>query len=240
MKSKNLRRAIKKLPTISVSLLNCDLANLKNIVKKLESLDINVLHLDIMDGSFVPNLTFGPPLIKCLRKYTKCFFDVHLMIEQPQKSVQQYINAGAELVVFHYEALDEQKIQNLIFKIKNNNIFCGISIKPKTEVPKIYPYLKYLDLVLVMTVEPGFGGQKILTECVSKIKLLDEYRKKEKLQFLISADGGINENNIREIIKLGCDLPVVGNAIFSVKNFGQKVKIFQSLTKIQKFNSKVK
>ena len=232
MKSKNLKKIIKKLPTISVSLLNSDLANLRNIVKKLESLGVQILHLDVMDGNFVPNLTFGPPVIKCLRKHTECFFDVHLMIQQPQKSLQHYIDAGADLVVFHYEALSEEEIKDLIFKIKSKNVFCGISIKPKTEVKKIFPFLEYLDLVLVMTVEPGFGGQKILSECVSKVKLIDGYRKRKKLQFLISADGGINENNIREIIKLGCDLPVVGNAIFGVKNFSQKIKIFQSLTKI--------
>ncbi len=232
MKNRDLKKIIKNLPTVSVSLLNSDLANLKNIVEKLESLNVQVLHLDVMDGNFVPNLTFGPPVIKCLRKYTKCFFDVHLMIEQPQKSVQEYIDGGANLVVFHYETLSKEEIKNLIFEIKKNNIFCGISIKPKTEVKEICQYLEYLDLVLVMTVEPGFGGQKILIECVSKIKLLDEYRKKEKLRFLISADGGINENNIREIIKLGCDLPVVGNAIFGSKNFQKRVKLFQSLTKI--------
>lgn len=236
MKNKSLKEALRPLPKISVSLLNSDLANLKNVVFKLESAKVKVLHLDVMDGHFVPNLTFGPPVIKALRKYTKCFFDVHLMIEKPQKSFKDYIDAGADLIVFHYESLDEKEIEGLIFEIKKNNIFCGISIKPKTDIKKILSYLKMIDLVLVMTVEPGFGGQRILVDCLDKIKFLKEYRKNNNLDFLISSDGGINKENIKEVISLGCDLPVIGNAIFKYKNFVSNTKFFQSLTKDIKFD----
>ncbi len=236
MRNKSLKEFLKPLPRISVSLLNSDLADLKNVVQKLESAKIKVLHLDIMDGHFVDNLTFGPQIVKSLRKHTRCFLDVHLMIENPQKTFKEYIYSGADLIVFHYESLNEDDIENLIFEIKQNKIFCGISIKPKTDVEKIFSYLKLLDLVLVMTVEPGFGGQKILFDCINKIKILNEYRRDNNLDFLISSDGGINEKNIKEIILLGCDLPVVGNAIFKHKDFVSKTKYILSLTKRIKYN----
>ncbi|MFN3550375.1 MAG: ribulose-phosphate 3-epimerase [Endomicrobiia bacterium] len=236
MKNRSLKKVLKPLPKISVSILNSDLADLKNVVHKLESAGIEVLHLDIMDGHFVDNLTFGPQVVKSLRKHTRCFFDVHLMIENPQKTIKEYIHAGSDLIVFHYESLNKNEIEKLIFEIKQNNIFCGISIKPKTDVKKIINYLKFLDLVLIMTVEPGFGGQKILVDCINKIKILNKYRRENNLDFLISSDGGINEENIKEIILLGCDLPVVGNAIFKHKNFVSKTKYILSLTKKFKYD----
>lgn len=226
-----MKDKIGKLPNISVSLLNSELSNLKEIVKKIEKAGVYILHLDVMDGNFVPNLTFGPPVIKSLRKYTNCFFDVHLMIKNPFESYISYIKAGSDLLTFHYEAVDKKVIKKLISEIKKNGIFCGISIKPQTPVEKTFSYLQFLDLVLVMTVEPGFGGQKILDYCIKKIRVLNEYRKKRNLKYIISADGGINEMNIKEIINLGCDLPVVGNAIFGDKNYISKIKLFQRLTK---------
>lgn len=236
MKNKKIRWVLSPLPQLSVSLLNSDLAMLADTVNKLTSVGIKIIHLDIMDGNFVPNISFGAPVVKSLRKYTTSFFDVHLMINSPQKVYLEYINAGANLIVFHYESIPESQIKNLVRKIKMENTFCGVSIKPKTDVNKILPYLGMIDVVLVMTVEPGFGGQKMLSHCLSKISLLDKYRKQKKLDFLIACDGGVNEDNIVDVIKLGCELPVVGSAIFNNKNFVEKTKFFNLLTKRIKFD----
>jgi len=240
MKNKSLREILLPLPKISVSILNSDLANLYKTVKKLEFVGTKVIHLDVMDGNFVPNLTFGPPVIKSLRKYTKCFFDVHLMVNNPKESFLWYINSGADLIVFHYEVVEKKDIEKLVYEIKNRNVYCGISIKPNTPVNKLLPYLKFVDLVLVMTVEPGFGGQKILSECLSKVKELVKIRQHKKLDFIISCDGGINESNIKDIINLGCELPVVGNAIFCDTDFVKKTKKFNILTKKLEFCKKNK
>ena len=236
MKNRSLRTILSPLPKISVSVLDSDLANLSKIVKKLELAGTKVIHLDVMDGNFVSNLTFGPPVIKSLRKYTKCFFDVHLMVNNPEESFLWYINSGADLIVFHYESVEKKDIKKLVYDIKKHNVFCGISIKPKTPVKKLLPYLKFIDLVLVMTVEPGFGGQKILSECLYKIKELVEINQQKKLDFIISCDGGINENNIKNIIALGCELPVVGHTIFCDTNFVKKTKKFNILTTQLKFD----
>ncbi len=236
MKNKEIIKILSPLPQVSVSVLNSDLAKLADTVVKLNTVGIKVVHLDIMDGNFVPNISFGPSVVASLRKYTKCFFDVHLMIAKPQKSYLEYINAGADLIVFHYEAVKKQaEICQLIRKIKTKGKFCGISIKPKTGVNRILPYLHLVDVVLVMTVEPGFGGQKIIMQCLDKICLLKRYREQRNLNFLISCDGGINEDNIVKVIQLGCDLPVVGSAIFNNKNFVKKTKFFYLLTKKMKF-----
>lgn len=230
MKNKtSLKDILGSLPAISVSLLNSDLANLKETVTKLKDAKVNLIHLDVMDGHFVPNLTFGAPVIKCLRKYTNCIFDVHLMIEQPQKSLHSYIEAGADIIVVHLEAVHKKDLFKILEVTKKNNRFFGISIKPNTNVKKTFDFLPMLDLVLVMTVEPGFGGQKILENCITKIKTLDEYRKEKNLGFLISADGGINEKNLKQIISSGCDIPVIGNAIFSSKDFIKKIKFLNLL-----------
>ena len=236
MKNKTLKEVLSPLPKISVSILNSDFTNLKEVVKKIEEVGFTVLHLDVMDGNFVPNLTFGPPIIKLLREHTKCFFDVHLMVNNPDTTYIWYIDAGANLIVFHYEAVKENKIERLIYDVKKHGVFCGISIKPKTSVEKLEPYFSILDLILVMTVEPGFGGQKILSKCLSKVEKLAEIQKKRKFDFIISCDGGINEENIVDIINLGCELPVVGNAIFGNKNFVKKAKNFYLLTKRLKFD----
>jgi ribulose-phosphate 3-epimerase len=235
MKSKTLRKILYPLPKISVSLLTSDLSNLCYIVKKLEHTGTEVLHLDVMDGNFVPNLTFGPPVIKSLRQHTSCFFDVHLMVSNPKESFLWYINSGADLIVFHYETVKEKDIKKLVYDIKKHNVYCGISIKPNTSVDKLIPYLKIIDLVLIMTVEPGFGGQKFLSKCSSKIKKLVEIRRQKKLDFMISCDGGINENNIVNIISLGCELPVIGSTIFRDDNFVKKTKEFHILTTRLKF-----
>ncbi|MCX7956468.1 MAG: ribulose-phosphate 3-epimerase [Endomicrobia bacterium] len=224
------------VPEIAVSLLDSDLAYLAVIAENLENNGVKIFHLDVMDGHFVKNLTFGPPVIKSLRKYSKVFFNVHLMIENPQRWYTNYIDAGADLIVFHYEALkNKTDIEKLILNIKKLGVACGISIKPKTDIVRIYPFLKLVDLVLVMTVEPGFGGQKILRRCIRKVKQLYQLKQDKNFNFFISCDGGINETNIKEILKLGCDIPVIGNAIFCSEDYTEKVKIFKELTNKLKF-----
>lgn len=231
MKNKSLKEVLSPLPKISLSLLSSDLSDLKNTVRKIEKVGINILHLDVMDGNFVPNLTYGAPLIKCLRKHTNSFFDVHLMIKNPLKFYEFYVQAGANLIIFHYEAVNTKDIKKLILNIKKEKVFCGISVKPSTSVEKLKPYLNIIDCVLVMTVEPGFGGQKMLKKCLEKVKWLSEYRRKNKLNFLIFCDGGINKDNIKIIVELGCDVPVVGNAIFNGGDFVENAKYFYMLTK---------
>ncbi|MEN3013048.1 MAG: ribulose-phosphate 3-epimerase [Endomicrobiia bacterium] len=236
----NLRKILNPLPTIAVSLLDSDLANLATITRKLQKNKVKIFHLDIMDGHFVPNLTFGPPLIKSLRNHTKVFFNVHLMIENPQNYISDYINAGADLIVFHYESVKKRIISQIIGDIKKSKIFCGIAIKPATPIKVLFPFLNIIDLVLIMTVEPGFGGQKIIKSCISKISLLKNYKEANNLDFIISCDGGINEHNLKEILDLGCEIPVMGHAIFSSSDYVKKVKILQRLTNSLKFHKYTK
>jgi ribulose-phosphate 3-epimerase len=218
-------------PQLSVSILNSDMSNLTKTLNLLQKLDIKYVHLDVMDGNFVPNLTFGPAVIKSIRSKTKCILDTHLMIQSPQKTITQYFDAGCDIITFHYESLKESDIFKLIKLIKKHNKLVGISIKPPTSPTKIVKYLNYLDLVLVMTVSPGFGGQKIITSCIKKIQILKNLRDKKGYKYIISADGGINEKNVVEIIKKGCDLPVIGSAIFCSKDIDVKIKFLQSLIK---------
>ncbi len=218
-------------PQMTVSILNSDLLEIKKTLKILDNCGIKFLHLDIMDGNFVPNLTFGPLMIDSIRKNTEFILDTHLMVNCPQKTLQQYIDCGSDIITIHYESLKKSDIINLIRSIKKQNRLAGISIKPKTSPLKILEYMKYIDLVLIMTVEPGFGGQKIIKECLSKIDFFRIYKKEKKLNFIISADGGINEKNVCEIVSRGCDLPVIGSAIFSKKDIKSKIKYFKTLIK---------
>ncbi|MCS7231938.1 MAG: ribulose-phosphate 3-epimerase [Elusimicrobiota bacterium] len=236
----SLKDIIRPLPALAVSLLNSDLADLASVVKKLERIGIKILHLDVMDGHFVPNLTFGPPLIKCLRKHTNAFLTAHLMIENPQDYISQYMDLGINLIIFHYESLHKKMINKLINKIKKSQIFCGISVNPETDIKNIFSFLEMIDLVLIMTVNPGFGGQRIIKKCINKIKALKDYKIKNNLDFVISCDGGINEYNINKVLTSGCEIPVVGNAIFGSSDYIKKVKIFKELTNSLKFHRYLK
>lgn len=223
-------------PQITVSILNSNLVEIGSTIDILATTKIKYLHLDVMDGNFVPNLTFGSAVIKDIRRYLnekglKFVLDTHLMISNPQKMFKEYISAGSDIITFHIETLNKKEIVKTISEIKKNKKLVGLSIKPRTEVRKLIPYLKFLDIVLVMTVEPGFGGQKIIDKCISKIDFLRKFREEKKLRYIISADGGINEKNFAYIVKKGCDLPVVGSAIFKTKDIVGKVKFFQSLIK---------
>ena len=194
---------------LAPSLLSADFANLGDAIKLIEEKNGGFVHIDVMDGSFVSQITFGHPVIKLP-------FDVHLMIEHPERQIESFKEVGADYITFHYEAVEDlSMINTIIDQIHNCGIKAGLSIKPKTPVSAIEKYLSTLDLLLVMTVEPGFGGQKIIPECVAKISQLVEIRKNENLNFLISVDGGVNENTIQSVIDAGSDVIVSGSAFFA-------------------------
>ncbi|WP_318663103.1 ribulose-phosphate 3-epimerase [Treponema sp.] len=198
---------------LAPSLLSADFANLGNAIKLIEEKNGGFVHIDVMDGSFVSQITFGHPVIKCIRPLTKLPFDVHLMIDHPERHIETFKEAGADYITFHCENVED--IDGVIDQIHACGIKAGIAIKPKTPVSAIEKYLSKLDLLLVMTVEPGFGGQKIIPECVSKVSELVEIRKNKNINFLISVDGGVNESTIQSVIDAGSDVIVSGSAFFA-------------------------
>ena len=211
---------------ISPSLLGADFAKLNEEVKKVESA-CSWLHLDVMDGVFVPNISFGIPVIKSLRKETKLFFDTHLMITKPIKYIKDFVNAGADLITFHLEAcLDNEEVVNTITKIKENNVKVGISLKPNTSVETIFDLLinHHIDLVLIMSVEPGFGGQEFIPSSLDKIKKLKKFILENNLNTLIEVDGGINDKTAKEVINAGVDVLVSGSYLFKSNDFKKAVE----------------
>ncbi len=196
---------------ISPSILSCDFANLENEIKKLTQSGADWIHIDVMDGHFVPNLTIGAPIVKSLRKICSVPLDVHLMIDNPQNYIKDFALSGSDFITFHYEAAKENTIE-VIDMIKSFGKKAGISIKPRTEVKDIIQYLELVDMVLIMTVEPGFGGQKFMPECADKIKELKKYLQKD---IIIEVDGGINHETALYCKNLGANALVSGNYIFS-------------------------
>ena len=197
---------------ISPSILSADFSQLGNEIKKLNEAGADMIHVDVMDGHFVPNLTIGPPVIKALKKNSSIPFDVHLMISPVHKYIEAYAMAGADIITIHPEATDN--LQNSIDKIKEFKKKVGVSLNPETKVDIIKNFLNKVDLVLIMSVNPGFGGQKFMPEVLNKIKELADIREKEKLSFDIEIDGGINFDNSKLAIKAGANILVSGTTIF--------------------------
>ncbi len=193
---------------ISPSILSADFASLADEIKQVESAGCDWIHVDVMDGHFVPNLTIGPAVIKSIRKRTKLPLDVHLMIEEPMDWLSDYVSAGSDLITVHVEACND--VRQTLDEIRLARKRPGISLKPKTPVEQILPFLKYVELVLIMTVEPGFGGQKFMPEPIEKIRFL----RKVGYAGHISVDGGINAETARLALDAGADVLVAGNAIF--------------------------
>ena len=201
---------------ISPSILSADFSQLGTEIKRLEEGGADMIHVDVMDGHFVPNLTIGPPVIKALKKHCTVLFDVHLMISPVHKYIQAYSDAGADIITIHPEATDDLK--SSILKIKELKKKVGISLNPKTKVNVIENYLDQIDLVLIMSVNPGFGGQKFMPEVLNKIKDLKKIQESKGIDFDIEIDGGINFDNSKEAIKAGANILVSGTTIFKSNN----------------------
>jgi len=214
---------------ISPSILSADFSQLGNEIKKLEDGGADLIHVDVMDGHFVPNLTIGPPVIKTLRKYTKLPFDVHLMISPVHKYIKDFSDAGADIITFHPEATEN--IKETISLIKSLKKIVGVSLNPNTEIDIIKSNLKDIDLVLVMSVYPGFGGQKFIPDVLKKIKTLKEIKVKNNYIFDIEVDGGINFSNSKDVLNAGANILVSGTTIFK-ENEGNIKKNIETLKKV--------
>ena len=201
---------------ISPSILSADFSQLGEVIKKLEDSGADMIHVDVMDGHFVPNLTIGPPVIKSLKKHSSILFDVHLMISPVHKYIEAYSDAGADIITIHPEATDDLK--KSILKIKSLKKKVGVSLNPETKIDTILDFLDQIDLVLIMSVNPGFGGQKFMPEVLDKIKELKKIQEQKKLNFDIEVDGGINFENSKIAIEAGANILVSGTTIFKSNN----------------------
>ncbi len=205
---------------IAPSILSADFTKLGEEIKAIEKAGADWVHVDVMDGHFVPNLTFGPFIVKQIRPLTKLPFDVHLMVHEPEKMLPWFIDAGADSLTVHFEACKD--LTKTLKEIKSKGLLAGVSIKPKTKAEVLKPYLKDIDLVLVMSVEPGFGGQSFMPDQVEKIRQLKQMKK----DLLVEVDGGINEKTAKVCIEAGADILVAGSYIFKSSDYN---KIITSL-----------
>ena len=201
---------------ISPSILSADFSQLGNEIKRLEVGGADMIHVDVMDGHFVPNLTIGPPVIAALKKHCSIKFDVHLMIAPVHKYIQAYSDAGADIITIHPEATDN--LESSILKIKSLNKKVGVSLNPESKIELIKDYLEKIDLVLIMSVNPGFGGQKFIPEVLDKVKKLKEIQSRDNINFDIEIDGGINFDNCQSAIEAGANILVSGTTVFKSNN----------------------
>ncbi|MDZ7692607.1 MAG: ribulose-phosphate 3-epimerase [Balneolaceae bacterium] len=211
-----------KLPVLAPSILAADYANLADQIKECEKGGAQWIHCDSMDGHFVPNITFGPGVLKAVARNTDLFLDVHLMIEQPEKYLEQFIDAGADQITVHYEACTH--LHRTLQIIKQHGILAGVAVNPATSLYNIEPVLNMVDMVLVMSVNPGFGGQDFIDETYQRLKYMDSMRQEGNFNYLIAVDGGVRPDNIAEIARSHADVLVAGSAVFKAKNISQRIK----------------
>ncbi len=202
-----------KTQILAPSLLSSDFANLGSEIKKIESNNGGAVHIDVMDGSFVPEITYGEPVIRSIRKLTKLPFDVHLMIDKPELHVKAFAEAGADWITFHYESTNHT--HRIIQMIHEMGKKAGVAICPGTSISILSEILPCADIILVMTVNPGWGGQKIIPSCVEKVAQLKRYRDEHGLNFKISVDGGVNNETLQSVIDAGTDIVVSGSSFFN-------------------------
>lgn len=208
---------------ISPSILSADFANLERDIKKVEQGGADWLHIDVMDGHFVPNISIGVPVLKSIRKITNLTLDVHLMISEPQKYIDVFAEAGANIITIHYEATLD-KTEQLLKHIKDLGIKAGLSIKPNTKPEEIEQFIPLADLILVMTVEPGFGGQKFISDCANKLPYI---KSRQNNKQYLQVDGGINDKTGKICVELGANSLVAGNYIFSSNNINESIKLLK-------------
>lgn len=210
--------------TLAPSLLAADFNRLGEQIRETQECGAEYLHIDVMDGVFVPSISFGMPLVSSIREGSSQFFDVHLMIVDPMRYIKEFAECGADGITFHLEAAEN--VDAVIDRIHECHLKAGISIKPGTPVEAVYPYLSKVEMVLIMSVEPGFGGQVFMEEAYGRIKQLREYLDRKHPDVKIEVDGGIGKKNVREVLRAGADICVAGSAVFKKRSIRENIFYF--------------
>jgi len=209
---------------ICPSILAADFNCLGEQIQILEENQIELLHIDVMDGMFVPSISFGMPLIASIRKRSRLFFDVHLMVQEPGRYVEEFVRTGADSITVHVEACRD--VGGTLEKIKALGVKCAVSLNPETPAENVLPYLPVVDMVLVMSVRPGFGGQKLIPESLDKVRYLDQVRREQNMDYLIEVDGGVTHENLDEVVNAGVDVVVAGTAVFG-GDIAENIKVMR-------------
>ena len=213
---------------LSVSILDADFTNLEDEIRKIEPY-ADFIQIDVMDGHFVPNISFGIPIIRAVRNITDIPLEVHLMIQEPQRYIKDFVDAGSNCIIIHYESESSIEILNVLKEIKEYGIEAGLAVNPDTSIINITDYLKNIDLLLIMSVYPGFGGQKFIRKTYERIKKIKRVINLENIKVKVEVDGGVNLDNAPKLLKAGTNILVVGSAIYKSKDIDKAAKLFSSI-----------